>query len=131
MKNKFKQAVYNADKTECLEIGYFKNWKGVVEIEKFPETVKKVPSVLPKEITSLESAFSCNQNTYIDGIQHWDTSNVRDMTEMFCFAESFNQPIDNWDTSNVIDMGAMFGFAKSFNQPIGNWDVSNVDMFKC
>ncbi|AJK51389.1 hypothetical protein MCCG_0420 [Mycoplasma capricolum subsp. capripneumoniae 87001] len=120
MKDKFKQAIYNADKTECLEIGYFENWKGVVEIEKFPETVKKVPNVLPKEITSLESAFSCNQNTYIDGIQCWDTSNVTDMNYMFCWAENFNQDISSWNTSNVIDMSSMFCFAESFNQPIGN-----------
>ena len=59
-------------------------------------------------------------------IGNWDTSNVTDMHGMFIGAESFNQPIGNWDTSNVTHMGYMFSWATSFNQPIGNWDTSSV-----
>ncbi len=59
-------------------------------------------------------------------ISGWDTSEVTDMSELFSFATSFNQPIGDWDVSNVIDMHGMFYRATSFNQPIGNWDVSNV-----
>ncbi|MBY7704478.1 hypothetical protein JIY74_30095 [Vibrio harveyi] len=65
-----KKAFYNSDYTKCFEIGYFTNNKGEVQIEQFPETVKKVPSELPKFITSLEGAFMDNKNTEIDGIQH-------------------------------------------------------------
>ncbi|WP_416363698.1 BspA family leucine-rich repeat surface protein [Mycoplasma capricolum] len=108
----FKQAVYNADKTECLEIGYFTNDKGEIQIEEFWTTTKKVPSVLPKEIKSLKFAFYENTSSEIDGIQYWDTSNVTDMHFMFKGATSFNQPIGNWDTSNVIDMTNMFAFTK-------------------
>ncbi|MBY7705171.1 hypothetical protein JIY74_34080 [Vibrio harveyi] len=64
------EAIYNSDFTECLEIGYFTNNKGEVQIEQFPVTVKKVPSELPKFITSLEGAFMDNKNTEIEGIQH-------------------------------------------------------------
>jgi len=42
-------------------------------------------------------------------------SNVKDMSYMFCGAESFNQPLDNWDVSNVTDMYDMFDGALSFN----------------
>ncbi|WP_333781161.1 BspA family leucine-rich repeat surface protein [Mycoplasma capricolum] len=126
MKNIFKKAIYNADKTECLEIGYFTNDKDEIQIEQFLPATKKVPSVLPKEITSLAQAFEDNENKLIDGIQHWDTSNVTDMSYMFYEAKNFNQPIGNWDTSNVTNMSGMFFGAEEFNQPIGNWDTSNV-----
>ncbi|WP_434342363.1 BspA family leucine-rich repeat surface protein [Mycoplasma capricolum] len=140
----FKEPIYNADKTECLQIGYFLNQKtNKVQIIDFFSTTKKVPKVLPKEITSLELAFYRNQNTYIDGIQYWDTSNVRDMSYMFYQAKNFNQPIGNWDVSNVIDMTKMFAGSTNFNQDISTkkitrsneskylaWDTSNVeDMF--
>ncbi|WP_434328764.1 BspA family leucine-rich repeat surface protein [Mycoplasma capricolum subsp. capricolum] len=122
----FKQAVYDDDLTECLEIGYFENWKGEIQIEQFKPTTKKVPKTLPKEITSLAQAFKGNENESIDGIQYWDTSNVTNMSRMFWEATSFNQPIGNWDTSNVTNMEYMFYEAKNFNQSIGNWNTSNV-----
>ncbi|QVK06981.1 BspA family leucine-rich repeat surface protein [Mycoplasma mycoides] len=120
-----KEAIYNADKTECLEIGYFKNEDGQIQIEPFPETIKKVPKVLPKQITSLKNAFENNINITISGIEHWDVSNVTDTSYMFAFS-SFNQDISNWNTSNVINMNGMFFGAKNFDEPISNWDVSNV-----
>ncbi|WP_308506911.1 BspA family leucine-rich repeat surface protein [Mycoplasma mycoides] len=126
MSENIKQAIYNFDQTECLEIGYFTNDKDKIQIEQFKSTTKKVPSVLPKEITSLAQAFKDNQNESIDGIQYWDTSNVTDMYSMFFNASSFNQDISNWNTSNVTDMGEMFCFAESFNQPIGKWETSKV-----
>ncbi|WP_434342372.1 BspA family leucine-rich repeat surface protein [Mycoplasma capricolum] len=122
----FKEPIYNADKTECLEIGYFENWKGEIQIEQFLPATKKVPKVLPKEITSLAKAFKDNENESIDGIQYWDTSNVINMSRMFYGAQNFNQPIDNWNTSNVTNMEYMFYGAQNFNQPIGKWNTSNV-----
>ncbi|UZK63964.1 DUF285 domain-containing protein [Mycoplasma mycoides subsp. capri] len=122
-----KQAIYNADKTECLEIGYQANFDdGHIQILKFPPTIKKVPNSLPKQITSLKNAFKDNLNENIDGIENWDTSNVEDMECMFYGATSFNQDISNWDTSKVKSMDGMFTEAKSFNQPIGKWNTSNV-----
>ncbi|QVK03206.1 DUF285 domain-containing protein [Mycoplasma mycoides subsp. capri] len=121
-----KEAIYNANQTECLEIGYFVNSKSEIQIQHMPITIRKVPSVLPKEITSLNEAFQANLNKFIDGIQHWDTSNVTDMSFMFLGAEKFDQDISMWNTSNVTDMGKMFCKAKNFNQPIGNWNTSNV-----
>ncbi|WP_434325703.1 BspA family leucine-rich repeat surface protein [Mycoplasma leachii] len=126
MSKSIKQPIYNVDKTECLEIGYFKNWNGVIQIEQFPETIKKVPSVLPKEITSLKFAFYENTSSEIDGIQHWNTSNVRNMRGMFCFAKSFNQNISSWNTSNVTDMHYMFFGAINLNQDISMWNTSKV-----
>ena len=67
------------------------------------------------------NAISFNQN-----IGGWDVSNVTSMNGMFYRAESFNQDIGSWDVSSVKDMAGMFYDAASFNQDIGGWDVSNV-----
>ncbi|WP_434342362.1 BspA family leucine-rich repeat surface protein [Mycoplasma capricolum] len=129
--NILKMPKYNRDKTECLEIGYFENWKGEIQIEPFKSTTKKVPSVLPKEITSLVKAFKNNENESIDGIQYWNTSNVRNMSGMFYQAKNFNQQVGKWNTSNVTDMSYMFCEATNFNQNISFWNTLNVqDMTK-
>ncbi|WFQ93046.1 BspA family leucine-rich repeat surface protein [Mycoplasma feriruminatoris] len=122
-----KQAVYNEDKTECLEIGYYEDDNNEIQISQFPNTVQKVPSELPEEITSLKFAFSGNQNAQIKGIENWDTSNVKDMSWMFIYTDNFNQDISNWNTSNVKTMESMFGNSHSFNQDISKWDVSKVE----
>jgi len=58
---KNKSAKFNADATECLEIGYYETTDEVIKISQMPTTIKKVPTELPREITSLEDAFKgCN-----------------------------------------------------------------------
>src|SRR5574344_926622 len=85
---------------------------------------------LGQNVHSLACAFSSSYNikkfTKLEYVNIKDTSNITDMSRMFMWAKSFNQPIGNWDTSKVTDMGGMFSGAKSFNQPIGNWDTSKV-----
>ncbi|KIM13926.1 BspA family leucine-rich repeat surface protein [Mycoplasma capricolum] len=121
-----KKAIYNDDKTECLEIGYFKNSHGEIQIEKFPETVNKVPKNLPKQISSLSWAFHLNINSQITNLDKWDTSNITNMSVMFAVAEKFNQDISKWNTSNVTNISSMFLGAEKFNQDLSSWDVSNV-----
>ncbi|WFQ90868.1 hypothetical protein MFERI13461_00293 [Mycoplasma feriruminatoris] len=121
-----KKAIYNKEYTECLQIGYFLNEQNEIQIEPFYVNVKKVPSILPKEITSLKGAFESNTNIKIIGLDKWDTSNVTDMLEMFKGAENFNQDISNWNTSNVTNMSHMFSGASKFNQDVSNWNTSNV-----
>ena len=59
-------------------------------------------------------------------ISNWNVSQVTNMSDMFHYATSFNQPIGNWDVSQVTDMGGMFNGARAFNQDIGQWNVSQV-----
>ncbi|SYV90021.1 Uncharacterised protein, partial [Metamycoplasma alkalescens] len=58
--------VLSKDGTELIQIG-FKNG----QIEAVPKTVKKVPTTLPKQITSLKDAFKENVNDKIEGIEKW------------------------------------------------------------
>src|SRR5699024_2116314 len=71
-------------------------------------------------------AFANSYLGTINRMNEWDVSNVTDMSDMFHFAESFNEDITDWDVSSVEDMSNMFAIANAFNQPIGNWDVSSV-----
>ena len=67
-----------------------------------------------------------NALTTVPSMNSWDTSNVIDMSNMFQFNVSFNEPIGNWNTSKVTNMSGMFSSCTNFNQPIGNWDTSQV-----
>ena len=53
-------------------------------------------------------------------------SSVRNMTNMFRTASTFNQDISGWDVSLVTNMGGMFNSAALFNQDISSWNVSSV-----
>ena len=84
-----------------------------------------VPSALPNNIVSLESAFE-NCVDFNQDIGSWNTSNVTSMRLMFEQAVEFNQDISSWDTSNVTNIVAMFLQAAKFNQDISSWDTSSV-----
>ena len=62
-----------------------------------------------------------------NGLQYWDTSNIRDMRRMFRNAPSFNGIIANWNVSQVRSMKDMFFKATSFNADVSGWDVSMVE----
>lgn len=77
-----------------------------------------------KRLDSYRGVFE--DSNFNGDISGWDTSNVEDMSHMFCYATKFNQQIGNWNVGNVRNMSRMFSGAKKFNQPIGGWDVKNV-----
>jgi surface protein len=56
----------------------------------------------------------------------WDTSNVKNMKEMFASASVFNGDVTAWDTSKVTSMYIMFYGATAFAQDISCWDASQV-----
>ena len=77
------------------------------------------------EIKDMSFLFFYN-NTFNGDISGWDVSNVKNMKCMFHDATSFNQPIGNWEFPEVQHMRYMFWGATSFNQPIGDWEFPNV-----
>ncbi|AEM68618.1 BspA family leucine-rich repeat surface protein [Mycoplasma putrefaciens] len=119
---------------EVLQIGYskvnisFKNRlsRTDIQIMNMPREVKKVPSILPREIDSLRKVFSNSQvDKEIDGIKNWDTTMIKSMRYAFN-RSSFDGDLSNWDTSNVIDMRGMFTRSTFNNKSIVNWDTSKV-----
>ena len=63
-----------------------------------------------------------------ENIQNWMVSNVTNMSNMFAYTNSFDQPLNGWGekVSKVTNMSGMFFQAQVFNQPLNNWNVSNV-----
>ncbi|SRX58543.1 lipoprotein [Mycoplasma mycoides subsp. capri] len=85
-KDKNAPHVFNPqDPNEILVLGFekSKNEKDGIKLKQIPKNVKKVPKTLPKNITSLESAFKDNENENIDGIENWDTSHIVNMYQTF------------------------------------------------
>jgi surface protein len=77
--------------------------------------------------TNMLFAFgSCGNLGSAGSMNTWNVSSVTDMSWMFYYATSFNQPLNNWDLTSGPIMYRMFLGAYSFNQPLGNWDVSSI-----
>jgi len=64
----------------------------------------------------------------IEGLDHFDTSNVTDMGSMFAQIGNLESlDLSGWDTSNVANMGGMFTQTGSLkNLDLSGWDTSNV-----
>lgn len=77
------------------------------------------------QVTSMKLAFASTDN-FDHPVEHWDMSNVEDITGMFANTKAFNQPLNGWDVSNITNMAEAFANAYSFNQPLDQWDVSKV-----
>lgn len=94
------------------------------------EELEYVNIIDTSNITDMSGMF-CRALSFNQPIGNWDTSKVTNMYGMFFEASSFNQPIGNWDTSKVTNMSKMFWRAKAFNQPIDNWDISSIKDICC
>ena len=93
----------------------------------FGTQLVSLPSNLPANVTTLDSAFTSSDFTYfISELNSWDTSSVTDMYNIFAYSRTFNKDISKWDTSNVTDMRYMFQDAVVFNSDLSNWDTGNV-----
>ena len=65
-------------------------------------------------------------DTFNEDINGWNTSSVTDMRYMFYDSTSFNGDVSNFDTSSVTNMNHMFWGATAFNQDLSNFDTSSV-----
>ena len=83
-----------------------------------------------KELREAVTLWLTNESTAKTKYGHislWNTSNVTDMSLMFCWDSNFNEDIGGWDTSKVTDMSFMFSYAPRFDKDyIINWDISKV-----
>jgi len=105
---------------EICDLSRFKNNKRfmcdlLMESHKHPDTLY----ILPKNCVGL---FHHSEN--FEYIGNWDTSNVENMSYMFCNSK-FNGDISNWDVSNVKYMNYMF-YKSRFHGNILNWDFNKL-----
>lgn len=91
--------------------------------------------VQPKNKAQLKSLIEYAFNHNIYDLNFIDTSEITDMSELFClgvklrkFDKSIQKSINisDWDVSNVKDMNHMFHKCTYFNCDLSRWDVSNV-----
>ncbi len=82
--------------------------------------------------TSMRNMFNMGRNTEnklmeLD-VSGFDTSNVTDMSEMFCGCSHLTElDVHNFDTSNVTNMGSMFEDCTNLTQlDLSNFDTSKV-----
>ena len=71
--------------------------------------------------TSMYGMFSYSQSFEGDGLETWNTGNVKNMQDMFWEAPKFNGKISNWDTTSATTMKWMFDQAKKFDQDVSGW----------
>lgn len=90
----------------------------------------KLSSINVKEITDMSELFKDSQRNSFEGIDSWDTSNVKNMKEMFKNAFNFMGGISNWNVSNVENMEGMFEGTVYFNDDLSSWDTSKVKNMK-
>ena len=89
-----------------------------------------------KTITNMSYMFlnedKSPQNNLISlpDISEWDTTNVKDMSFLFCDCRSLESlpDISKWNTSNVENMKELFGICTSLESlpDISKWNTSNV-----
>jgi surface protein len=79
------------------------------------------------KVTDMLAMFAQSKQFRGIGLEHWSTSKVQTMGQMFYDAILFNGNLSGWDTSRVTDMGWMFRFAGAF-QGIGleDWNTSQA-----
>lgn len=82
---------------------------------------------IPKNITSLENAFSLTTRSDFSGLENWDVSHITNMNYLFQNCKSFTgKEIKNWNVSSVASMREMFRNCKKFNANLSKWNISNV-----
>lgn len=96
-----------------------------------PETMAWLDSKsCTSNVTDLSYAFYQESGASLNGISHWDTSNVTTMEGMF---EDFYGYVDGygsisqWDTSSVTNMSRIFAWASSSSHvDLSGWNTSSV-----
>ena len=79
-----------------------------------------------RNITDLSRLFYLYPRDNYSGIEKWNVSHVKNMSEMFKNTAKFYGGISNWDVSNVENMEGMFYGAGIINADLSFWDISKV-----
>ena len=148
----FNSADYSNEETDLIDTQTISNltykyfpkdkeelWE--ILIEKLKENIEypHLNDIDTSEITDMSDLFSVNMYDYFENnidierikiidLSAWNTSNVNDMSGMFCGCSSLIElNLSTWDTSNVVNMNHMFeGCTLLKKLDISKWDTSNV-----
>ena len=103
------------------------SWKSMKSFAFNCKILNQIPKDAPNlsQVKDMRNMFAYAES-FNQPLEHWNVSEVTDMRNMFWTAKSFNQPLEKWDVSRVTDMNSMFASAESFNQPLEKWNVSKV-----
>ena len=122
------EIIDNGDGTSTVEITSWDDFSSVsfngnaalVGVEKLKVT---------SEVTSMYCMFyNCSTLTSIEGIGEWDTSEVKDMANMFRDCRGLmSLDLSGWKTYNVTDMNNMFiACSNLINLDVSGFDTSKV-----
>ncbi len=102
-------------------------WKSMQLFAAQCHALNKLPEDSPdlSQVKDMSEMFF-DARSFNQPLEKWNVANVTNLLGMFWGAKSFNQPLEAWDVTNVTDMYGMFYQAEAFNQPIEKWNVSNV-----
>ena len=87
------------------------------------------PKTKTELIEALKEALSRNLKTRqlakskYGPIEEWDTSCIRDMSNLFSLFKDFNRNISRWNVSNVVNFQGMFRGCYKFNINLNDWNV--------
>ena len=99
-------------------------------------TISRLDQWDTSQVHGIQQTFY-QANRFNQNIGSWNTSNARNMANLFSgpatnITHSFNNggsdSIKNWDTSKVTTFSQTFLYNPNFNQPIGSWNVSSASI---
>ena len=71
-----------------------------------------------KELTQAIKEYQQGKHQERGEPNDWDVSLITDMSQLFAWNNTFNEPLNKWVTKQVTNMSNMFAGASKFNQPL-------------
>jgi surface protein len=130
IQGKFPRIYFNngGDRNKILSVDQWGNieWTNMQAAFYGCENMQILASDAPdlSKVTTIQQMFRGTK--FNNSIEHWNISNVTDMSYLFQDNDVYNQPLNNWNTSSVTNMHQVFQSAPAFNQPLNNRDTSKV-----
>lgn len=94
---------------------------------KFNGEIPEIGKWNTRNLRSIKSLFYKYTGKIPKSIGDWDTSNVRNMSNVFSWAHNPPASIGKWDTRNVSDISAMFdNCSGKIPESISGWDTRNI-----
>ena len=114
-------------KCENAKLGAMGTINGITYTKRTAEqiTLSNAMTSCTSGIRDMSNLFA-DASSFNDDISSWDVSSVTDMSGMFFGATNFNGDLSEWDVSNVTDMSEMFFGTEIFNGDLSSWDVGSV-----